>query len=58
MPFTAEEQKTFDDMFWAVLDRTAKNNKEKLEHLADLLFDLTGNVNLRMWLFGLRLKNG
>ena len=53
MPFTKVEQKTFEDMFWKVCDSEVKTNKERLEKLADLLFDMTGNVNLRMWLFGL-----
>ena len=57
MPFTKKEQKTFEDMFWNVCDAKCKTNKEKLEKLADLLFELTGNVNLRMWLFGLKLKS-
>ena len=56
MPFTKKEQKTFEQMFWGVCEKAAKSNKEKLEKLADLLFELTGNVNLRMWLFGLKVK--
>lgn len=56
MPFTTKEQKTFEDMFWEVCDAECKNNKGKLERLADLLFKLTGNVNLRMWLFGLKVR--
>jgi len=56
MPLTVKEQKTFERLFWKVIRRSAKTNKERLEHLADLLFELTGNVNLRMWLFSLKVK--
>ena len=56
MAFTKKEQKVFEDMFWEVCDSKCKSNKEKLEKLAVLLFELTGNVNLRMWLFGLEIK--
>jgi len=55
MPFTTKEQEIFEQMFWNVCDAETKNNKDKLEKLADLLFELTGNVNLRMWLFGLKV---
>ena len=56
MNFTKKEQETFDKMFGNVCDKKTKTNKEKLELLADLLFELTGNVNLRMWLFNLKIK--
>ncbi len=56
MTFTKKEQETFEQMFWDVCEAKTKSNKEKLEKLADLLFELTGNVNLRMWLFNLELK--
>ena len=56
MAFTKKEQEVFEKMFWEVCNANTKSNKEKLELLADLLFDLTGNVNLRMWLFNLELK--
>ena len=56
MPFTKKEQKTFEDMFWRTLGAKAKNNKARLEKLADLLFELTGNVNLRMWMAGLKVR--
>ena len=56
MPFTKKEQKVFEQMFWDVSDSKCKSNKAKLEKLADLLFELTGNVNLRMWLFNLKLR--
>lgn len=49
------EQKTFEQMFWDVVDADVKP-KEKLDMLADVLFELTGNVNLRMWLFRLKVK--
>lgn len=55
MPFTEKEQSQFEKMFWDVCDAECKSNKGKVEKLADLLFDLTGNVNLRMWLFGLKI---
>ena len=55
MPFTKKEQETFENMFWKICQKPAKSNKNKLESLADLLFELTGNVNLRMWLFGLKV---
>ena len=55
MPFTKKEQRIFEKMFWDVCDLESKTDKGKLEKLADLLFELTGNVNLRMWLFGLKV---
>jgi len=57
MAFTEKEQKRFEQMFWDVCNARCKSNKEKLEKLADLLFKLTGNVNLRMWLFSLNVRN-
>ena len=56
MPFTKKEQKDFEQMFWDVCEAETESNKKKLEKLADLLFNLTGNVNLRMWLFNLKVK--
>jgi len=56
MPLTKKEQGVFEQMFWDVCDFRCKTNKAKLEKLADLLFEMTGNVNLRMWLFGLKLR--
>ena len=56
MSFTKKEQQTFEKMFWDVFNEKTKTNKERLELLADLLFELTGNVNLRMWLFNLKIK--
>lgn len=52
---TAQEQKKFEDMFWVVCNSDEPNNKSKLGKLADLLFELTGNVNLRMWLSSLKV---
>ena len=56
MPFTKKEQTTFEQMFWKICDTQTKSNKDKLEKLADLLFEVTGNVNLRMWLSGLKVN--
>ena len=56
MALTKKEQKLFEDMFWEVCDDEVKSNKERLEKLADLLFELTGNANLRMWLWSLETK--
>jgi hypothetical protein len=56
MPLTVEEQEQFEDMFQKVLDAPVKSNKEKMEKLSDLLFELTGNVNLRMWLSKLKVS--
>ena len=54
MSFTEKEQKVFEAMFWKVCSN--KTNKEKLYALGNLLFELTGNVNLRMWLSGLEAE--
>ena len=56
MPFTKQEQRDFEQMFWDVCQKPTKTNKKKLESLADLIFELTGNVNLRMWLSGLKVN--
>ncbi len=55
MSLTKKEQKRFEDMFWEICKTKCENNKGKLEKLADLLFELTGNVNLRMWLSRLKV---
>lgn len=52
---TEKEQKTFEDMFWKVCNSKEPSNKSKLGKLADLLFELTGNVNLKMWLSSLKV---
>lgn len=51
-----KEQGIFEERLWKICNSKAKNNKAKLEKLADLLFDLTGNVNLRMWLSNLKVR--
>lgn len=48
---TKKEQKQFEDMFDKLLK--IKSNKIFMDKLADLLFEMTGNVNLRMRLFNL-----
>lgn len=44
--FTKKEQKAFEEMFEEV--QVIKPDSQLLEKLADLIFGMTGNVNLRM----------
>lgn len=54
MPFTKQEQKTFENMFWEITD--IHPDSRFLDKLADLIFEMTGNVNLRMRFFGMAQK--
>ena len=51
---TTKEQKTFEDMFIEIQD--AHPDAKFLSKLADVIFEMTGNVNLRMRLFGVAQK--
>lgn len=53
---TKKEQKEFESMFQEILGRKHMAKKRKLDLFADLLFELTGNVNLQMWFSGLEIK--
>lgn len=46
MPLTKKEQKAFEVLF----DECAENRGSKnfLQNIADLIFEMTGSVNLRM----------
>ncbi len=48
---TTKEQKTFEDMFIEIQD--IHPDTKFLNKLADVIFEMTGNVNLRMRLFGI-----
>lgn len=50
MPLTEKEQKRFEKMFHDMLDVKGLSDKQKLKRLSNLLFELTGNVNLAQWL--------
>ena len=54
MPLTVKEQKTFEDMFWEIAD--THPDSKFMDKLAELIFDLTGNVNLRMRFFSMAQK--
>ena len=54
MPLTEREQKTFDGMFLEIMD--IHPDSRFMDKLADLIFETTGNVNLRMRLFGIAQK--
>lgn len=56
MPFTKKEQRKFEKMFHDMLDVTGLSDNQKLQRLGDLLFKFTGDVNLRMWIHGLKVK--
>ena len=43
MPLTKKEQKAFEEMF---SDIKAKSNSGFITKVADVLFEMTGNVNL------------
>ena len=45
---TKKEQKQFEDMFDEVLKEGS--DKLRMEKLADIIFEMTGDVNLRMGL--------
>ena len=54
MPLTKKEQRTFEDMFWEISD--IHPDSKFMDKLADLIFNLTGNVNLRMRFFHMAQK--
>ncbi len=54
MPLTKKEQKSFEDMFWEIIN--IRPDARFIDKLADLVFDVTGNVNMRMRLFGIAQK--
>ena len=54
MPLTKTEQKVFEDMFQDVAK--VHPDSKFLELLAELIFEMTGNVNLRMRLFRMQHK--
>ena len=54
MALTRTEQKVFEDMFWKLSD--IRPDAVFMDKLADLIFEMTGNVNLRMRLFGIAQK--
>ncbi len=54
MPLTETEQKTFNKMFLEIMD--THPDSRFIDKLADLIFEMTGNVNLRMRLFGIAQK--
>jgi len=54
MTLTKREQKVFEDMFWDISD--IHLDDIFMDKLADLIFEMTGNVNLRMRLFGIAQK--
>ena len=51
--FTKKEQKQFEDIFEAVLSE--KSDVARLRSLGDVIFEMTGNVNLRMWLHHIKV---
>ncbi len=51
---TIKEQKTFEAMFIEIQD--THPDTKFLDKLADVIFEITGNVNLRMRLFGIAQK--
>lgn len=54
MPLTKKEQTTFEDMFWEIIN--VHPDSRFMDKLADLIFNMTGNVNLRMRFFGIAQK--
>lgn len=54
MPLTKKEQKVFEDMFWEITG--VHPDSRFLDKLAELVFETTGNVNLRMRFFGMAQK--
>ena len=48
-----KEQKQFEDIFEAVLSE--KSDVARLRSLGDVIFEMTGNVNLRMWLHHIKV---
>lgn len=54
MPLTKTEQKTFEEMFLKIQD--THPDYGFIDKIADLIFEMTGNVNLRMRLFGIAQK--
>lgn len=51
MPLTNKEQKKFEDMFNDCADNTGSKNF--LQNISDLIFEMTGSVNLRMSFHGI-----
>ncbi len=55
--FTKEEQKTFEAMFDDLIPYPCVDtDKEFLNNLGDVVFNMTGNVNLRMKIFNIAEK--
>ena len=54
MALTKCEQQVFEDMFWEISD--IHPDTMFMDRLADLIFEMTGNVNLRMRLFAIAQK--
>lgn len=54
MPLTKKEQTTFENMFWEIIN--IHPDSRFMDKLTDLIFNMTGNVNLRMRLFGIAQK--
>ncbi len=54
MALTKPEQKVFEDEFWEISG--IHPDTLFMDRLADLIFQMTGNVNLRMRLFGIAQK--
>lgn len=53
MALTKKEQKTFEEMFSEI---RAPSDARFMDKLADLIFEMTGDVNFRMRLFGIAQK--
>lgn len=47
MPLTTKEQEKFEDMF---IECTDKRPKKFLRNISDLIFEMTGSVNLKIGL--------
>jgi len=54
MPLTKNEQKTFEEMFCKI--QNTYPNFKFINKIADVIFEMTGNVNLRMKLFMIAQK--
>lgn len=51
---TKNEQNTFEKMFLEIMD--IHPDSQFIDKIADLIFEMTGNVNLRMRLFSIAQK--